>query len=79
MFVSNLYVFFKADEGFTNLTGVDYSEQAVELAKRVTKNKGLENITLMVIGKFICNSNDSLHHMKIFVCSHMKMILLRKF
>lgn len=65
-------MFFKADEGFTNLTGVDYSEQAVELAKRVTKNKGLENITFMVRGKFICNINDSLHHMKILVCSKKK-------
>lgn len=50
--MSNLLYFFKAVKGFTNLTGVDYSDQAIMLAKRVTKDKGLENITLLVREKF---------------------------
>ncbi|XP_012250673.1 EEF1A lysine methyltransferase 2 [Athalia rosae] len=34
------------DEGFTNLTGVDYSQNAIDLASQVLKDKNLTDITL---------------------------------
>ncbi|XP_046749357.1 EEF1A lysine methyltransferase 2 [Diprion similis] len=34
------------DEGFINLTGVDYSQNAIDLASQVLRDKGLSHITL---------------------------------
>ncbi|XP_015585322.1 EEF1A lysine methyltransferase 2 [Cephus cinctus] len=37
-----------AEEGFKNMTGVDYSKKAIDLARGVLKNKELSNIDLQV-------------------------------
>lgn len=39
---------FQRKRGFTNLTGVDYSDLAVMLAKSVSKSDGFEDITFEV-------------------------------
>ncbi|KAJ1769818.1 Protein-lysine N-methyltransferase efm4 [Coemansia sp. RSA 1813] len=42
-----------ASEGYTSLVGTDYSAQAVELAKRIAKNKGLDSVIVYMVQDFL--------------------------
>ncbi|KAJ1788612.1 Protein-lysine N-methyltransferase efm4, partial [Coemansia sp. RSA 2399] len=42
-----------ASEGYTNLVGTDYSAQAVDLAKRVAKNRSLDSAIVFLMQDFL--------------------------
>ncbi|KAJ8250303.1 hypothetical protein COCON_G00222250 [Conger conger] len=46
-----------AKSGFTNLTGIDYSAAAVELAKNVLEQEGLSNVKVMEVDFLSCPAN----------------------
>lgn len=54
-----------AKEDYTNLTGVDYSEAGIELAKQIAKNENFDQITFKVADLLADNVTEQLGKFKI--------------
>jgi EEF1A lysine methyltransferase 2 len=49
-----------SEEGYTNLTGIDYSQKSIEFARKITSDRGLSNIHLKVIDLLDLNCTNEL-------------------
>lgn len=46
-----------SEDGFTNLTGVDYSEKSIEFAKKIAQDQGHSHVKFKVLD-ILADSND---------------------
>lgn len=49
--------YLQAREGYRNLTGVDYSERAIELAETVIREQNISDVISLKVGVLLCLKN----------------------